>query len=228
MKAQHKDGWYTVRCDFVLHNNSTEEELYKQGKALAVGLKPQKKKASNEVRTTVIALALTLGTIGFISFGYHMIYRYMYPQKYSETVTACAEEFGLDEELIYAVISCESGFDPEAVSSADARGLMQLTEDAFDWVQFRLGEDGDYADIFDPEVNIRAGSAMLSLLIEELGDERSAVAAYHSGLNQVKEWLADTEYSEDGKRLDIIPTPNTREYADRVDNARHIYENLYD
>jgi len=229
MNAQHKDGWYTVRCDYTLRNNGTEEEFYKQGRALAAGLKPQKKKASHEVRTTFIALALTLGTIGFISGGYHLIYRYMYPQKYQETVTACAEEFGVDEELIYAVICCESGFDPEAVSSADARGLMQLTEDAFDWVQFRLGEDdAAYADIFDPEVNIRHGSAMLSLLIDELGDERSAVAAYHAGLTQVREWLDDPDYSDDGKWLDTIPAPNTREYTDRVLNARNIYKNLYD
>lgn len=229
MKAQHKDGWYTVRCDYTLRNNGTEEELYKQGKFLAAGLVPNKKhKTSHEVRTTIIALALTLGTIGFVSGGYHLIYRFMYPQKYQETVTACAEEFGLDEELIYAVISCESGFDPQAVSPVEAKGLMQLTEDAFDWVQFRLGEEMSYDDIFDPEVNIRCGSAMLSLLKEELGDERSAVAAYHSGLNQVKEWLADPEYSDDGKWLDTIPAPLTREYVDKVSNTKSVYENLYD
>ena len=229
MNAQHKDGWYTVRCDYTLRNNSTEEELYKQGKFLAAGLKPQKKKASHEVRTTIIALVLTLGTIAFISGGYNLIYRYMYPQKYSDTVTACAEEFDLDEDLIYAVISCESGFDPDAVSSADAKGLMQLTEDAYDWVKFRLGDDGhSYDDIFDPELNIRYGSCMLSLLLDELGSERSAIAAYHAGMAQVKEWLADPEYSENGTDLDKIPTPNTREYVDKVQNTKNVYENLYD
>ena len=43
------------------------------------------------------------------------------------------------KNLVYAVTRIESNFDPQAVSSADARGLMQMTSDAFDWVQYRMG-----------------------------------------------------------------------------------------
>ena len=153
----------------------------------------------------------------------------MYPLEYRQQVEAAGAQQDFAPSLIYAVIHTESHFNANAISPANAKGLMQLTEDAFDWVQFRLGEDdAAYADIFDPEVNIRHGSAMLSLLIDELGDERSAVAAYHAGLTQVREWLDDPDYSDDGKWLDTIPAPNTREYTDRVLNARNIYKNLYD
>ena len=52
--------------------------------------------------------------------------KYEYPRKYSDAVEVASAEFGLPENLIYAVIKAESGFDEDALSSAGALGLMHI------------------------------------------------------------------------------------------------------
>ena len=84
---------------------------------------------------TVIIAAL-LGTAGWFGWGYYQ--RYTHPLRYESYVEKYSRENGLDKYLVYAVIKTESGFDPGAVSNVGARGLMQIMEDTFDWVKFRL------------------------------------------------------------------------------------------
>ena len=55
--------------------------------------------------------------------------RLLYPRKYEVLVDQWAETYGLDPLLVDAFIRTESGFDPQATSTVDARGLMQMTED---------------------------------------------------------------------------------------------------
>lgn len=229
MASQHKDSFFTLRCDYTLTNNGTEQELYRQGEALAKLLSQRPRRINQDLKTTLVALALTLGTIGLVGGGYTIAYRILYPQKYQDIVTACAEEFSLDPNLIYAVIRCESGFDPQAVSSVGAKGLMQITEDAYDWAKYRMEDTSahTYDDIFDPELNIRYGSCLLSLLLTEFGTEENAVAAYHAGFGNVEKWLNDAQYSADGENLDHIPFPTTDQYVSDVLQAQKIYKNLY-
>ena len=54
--------------------------------------------------------------------------RLLYPRKYEALVDQWAETYGLDPLLVDAFIRTESGFDPQATSTVDARGLMQMTE----------------------------------------------------------------------------------------------------
>ena len=133
------------------------------------------------------------------------------------------------ENLVYAVAKVESNFDPNAVSSADARGLMQMTEDAFEWVQYRMGDQSGvtYADIFDPEVAIKYGTYMLHLLLTETGDEMLAICSYHAGMGNVSAWLEQENYSKDGKTLDKIPYSDTEWYYNKVSEAKEIYRELY-
>lgn len=152
-----------------------------------------------------------------------------HPLEYTEYVEASAEEFGLDSYLLYAVIKTESSFDPSAVSGVGARGLMQIMEETFDWIQFRLGEEGltVYDDMFDPKLNIRYGAYLMSYLLEKFGDVREAAAAYHSGAGCVSEWLSDKAYSSDGKRLDTIPSDSAAHYVNKIENAYRNYRELY-
>ena len=109
------------------------------------------------------------------------------------------------------------------------RSLMQLMEDAFDWVKFRMEDDRSvtYDDMYDPGYNIEYGSFLLKLLYEEYGDERTALAAYHSGRGSVNGWLEDKNYSSDGKTLDKIPSDTTEHYVKKVMTAYEGYTNLY-
>ena len=75
-----------------------------------------------------------------------------------------ADENGLDEALVYAVMKTESDFDAEAVSAAKAKGLMQLTLPTFQWLQSKTGETLEGDALFDKEVNVRYGTLFLRLL----------------------------------------------------------------
>lgn len=153
-----------------------------------------------------------------------------HPLRYSEYVEKYAEKYGIDKYIIYAFIKTESGFDPDAVSSTGARGLMQLMETAFDWVKFRLG-DGDevtYDDMFDPETNIRYGAYMVSYLTDYFGCTDTAAAAYFSGIGEVSGWMSDPECSSDGVHIDSYPSKNAAHYVNKINNALNTYYELYE
>ncbi|HEU5093196.1 MAG TPA: murein transglycosylase domain-containing protein, partial [Nitrospira sp.] len=101
--------------------------------------------------------------------------------KYRATVTRFDEQFKISPSLIFAVIRTESNFNPFAVSSAPAYGLMQLvpTSGGRDAYRRAKGKDTtpsrDY--LFDPENNIELGSAYLNVLsynlLEQIDNEVS-------------------------------------------------------
>lgn len=106
-------------------------------------------------------------------------------------VEQAAAEHGIDPDLINAVIWVESKFEPDAKSSAGARGLMQLMPATAAYLAKRMGEHNPRS--FDPEFNVRAGSLYLAEMIAKFGDEQHAVAAYHAGPGNVKRWLETGE-----------------------------------
>ena len=86
-----------------------------------------------------------------------------YPRDYSKYVEKAAEDYDLDEELIYAVIRTESSFNPDAQSGAGACGIMQIMPSSFEWLQQKRDTVGEYTteDLFDPEICIDYGSYLL-------------------------------------------------------------------
>ena len=81
-----------------------------------------------------------LASLALMLLGLRQFYRAAYPLGYQSIVEPMAAEKDLDPALVYAVIRTESSFSATARSSVDARGLMQLTPDTFQWVRYRLGE----------------------------------------------------------------------------------------
>lgn len=154
---------------------------------------------------------------------------YNYPIRYQQLVERYAAENRVDKALIYAVIKTESNFDSEAVSDVGARGLMQIMDDTFQWIRYRLGdnEELDYDTMFDPEQNIRYGSYLIGYLLEYFGSMDLAVCAYHAGVGSVDSWLENPQYSKDGKNLDTVPTSDTRHYLNKIKDALYNYQTLY-
>ena len=150
-----------------------------------------------------------------------------YPIAFSGEVASAAKEFDLPEELIYAVILTESSFDPNAISHANAKGLMQLTDDSNEWTALILREKPEIERIFEPEMNIRRGCCLLSYLIREFGSVETALAAYNAGIGRVKNWLQLEEYSKNGVTLDKIPISETRNYVEKVIKSRDKYQKLH-
>ena len=173
----------------------------------------------------IVLLILGLGGV----YVYGIFLERTYPIKYERYVERYSREFNVDKYLVYAVIKTESGFRPDAVSNVGARGLMQIMEDTFDWIKFKMGdEDTVYYDMYDPETNIRYGCWLLGYLSEEFGNVEAVAAAYHAGRGNVNEWLSDKNYSADGVHLDVIPISDTAHYVSKITKAKDMYIKLYD
>ena len=110
--------------------------------------------------------------------------------------------------ILYAFIRTESNFDPNADSDAGARGLMQITEVTFDWIEMKIAptESLTFDDLYDPETNIRFGSYFVSYCLDRYsGHLATAAAAYHSGWGTVDNLLQMEEHSADGETLQGFP-----------------------
>ena len=151
----------------------------------------------------------------------------LYPHKYADAVEKYSAQYGVDEDLVYAVIRTESSFRTDAGSEVGAAGLMQIMPDTFEWLCMRMGEEADFADLYEPDTAIRFGTYLLHLLLDEFGDTRTALAAYHAGRGQVGKWLRDGSVSSDGRTLEHIPFRDTAHYVRKVDRAMQTYKKIY-
>ena len=107
----------------------------------------------------------------------------------SEAVNAASDKHQIDPDLINSVIRAESGFNPHAVSSKGAQGLMQLMPDT----ATKLG----VKDAFDPTANVNAGTQYLrDLLVLYHGDMVKALAAYNAGPQRVAQYHGVPPYHE--------------------------------
>ncbi len=104
--------------------------------------------------------------------------------------------YGLDESLVYAVIHAESAFDPDAVSPAGARGLMQLMPGT----ALEMG----VTDIFDPLQNVAGGTQYLSKMMDLFRDVELAVAAYNAGPENVKKYGGIPPFDETQNYVKIV------------------------
>jgi soluble lytic murein transglycosylase-like protein len=114
------------------------------------------------------------------------------PDKYHRFIEEVSINNGVPSALVKAVIHAESGFDPDAVSSRGAIGLMQLMPRTADMVGI--------SDPYNPHDNIQAGVKYLKDMLDMFdGNEMLAVAAYNSGPRKVKKYGGVPPYKETRK-----------------------------
>lgn len=183
------------------------------------------KKGKIKLAAFFAVLVLAAAAAGAVSS--HTVTKLLYPVKYAELVEKYSEAYGIDKILLYAVIRTESGFDSNAKSSAGALGLTQMTPETFEWLCTKTGEDVNSLSLFDADTSVRYGAFFLKYLLDEFGDTRTALAAYHAGRGRVNGWLKDREISPDGKVLGDIPVPETAHYVQKVTKAVNVYTNIY-
>lgn len=177
----------------------------------------------------IVAVVVIVAAVLLFCVVYQVYLKAAYPIKYEEYVTAYAEEYDLPPSLIYAVIYTESHFDPDAESVAGAKGLMQLMDATYEWVQTRIPGDPEPLErVYDPEVNIRCGCKVLQIVLSQFENTETALAAYNAGSGNVSNWLKKPEYSDDGVTLKKIPLEETRNYVKRVLKAQEMYQTIYD
>lgn len=154
-----------------------------------------------------------------------------YPLEYRDLVEKYAAEYNLQPAFVTAIIRNESSFQPLAVSSVGARGLMQLMPDTAEWIAGKLKMTGySFERMYDPETNIRFGCWYLNYLSSMFrGDPICVACAYHAGQGTVTSWLSDPLISDDGVTLSLsrLVSGPTKTYAERVTKAYGIYQVLY-
>ncbi|GFO56260.1 lytic transglycosylase [Geomonas sp. Red276] len=126
------------------------------------------------------------------------------PAEFEPIIAACSRKYGVDVALVKAVIHAESGYNPNAVSSKGAQGLMQLMP--------KTAQGLKVADMMNPSDNIQGGVRYLRFLLDTFrGDESLALAAYNSGLGNVAKYGG------------IPPFQETRNYVAKVLSYRNTY-----
>lgn len=129
--------------------------------------------------------------------------------------------FTVDPALLFALARQESRFDPEAVSRAGARGLMQVMPATARHVVRRRPDDLADARLSNPETNLAVGQTYIELLVteEDVGQDLFRLAAaWNGGPNNVKKWEFEGIAAEDDPLLFIetIPFGETRNFIEKV------------
>lgn len=138
--------------------------------------------------------------------------------------------FTVDPALLFALARQESRFDPEAVSRAGARGLMQVMPATARHVIRRRADDLADSRMSNPETNLAVGQTYIELLVteEDVGQDLFRLAAaWNGGPNNVKKWEFEGIAAEDDPLLFIetIPFGETRNFIERVLANYWIYRN---
>lgn len=183
-----------------------------------------------KLRTKIIALLLAVVLLVSMPTLVRKVEEQLYPCKYADVVETYAAEYDLDPLLIYTFIRTESSFEPDAVSEVGARGLMQMTEETFEWIKTKLApEEGiTFADLYDPACAVRFGAYYLRLCLDRYGgDVATAAAAYHSGWGTVDSLLNHEDYAGDGKTLPTFPYSRMNHYVEKILHGYERYTELY-
>lgn len=135
----------------------------------------------------------------------------------------------IDPFLILSVIRQESIFEPEIVSIADARGLMQVIPPTAARVARELGLESFTADQLQiPERNIAIGTRYLADLVKgEKGDLSLALATYNAGPLPVAKWKKRFPMEDATVFIERIPYTETREYVKKVLRNYGFYRKVY-
>ncbi|ABM02229.1 Lytic transglycosylase, catalytic [Psychromonas ingrahamii 37] len=127
-------------------------------------------------------------------------------KKYHPLILQAANLYHLEPSFIHAVITAESSYQYNAVSSAGAQGLMQLMPET----ALRFGVN----DPFDPKQSIHAGTEYLYTLLQEFKSKELALAAYNAGEGTVRRY-----------NKTIPPYPETEHYINKVMGFYWYYRN---
>jgi soluble lytic murein transglycosylase len=174
---------------------------------------------SDEDRATLAAVAAALGDMGTAGGFSGPDFIDTLPRAYEWLAVPAAKRYGLDPNLLLAVMRVESAYQKHIVSYAGAVGLMQIMPRTGQLIAHSLGhEDFTPADLLDPRLNLQFAAWYLSSLIHRFdGRLPLAIAAYNGGPHNVRRWIQE---SADGTPLDVllerIPFTQTHRYVRKV------------
>ncbi len=154
------------------------------------------------------------------------LYQLRFPLHHQDTIRREAARNRLDPAWIAAEIRAESVFDPNARSSADARGLMQVLPGTGAEVAAKIGMPwGGGQSLYDADTNIVLGSAYLRQLMDKYGGKPYQVmAGYNAGPAPLGRWMSQRPAMDADFWIETISYKETREYVARVLSFSTVYD----
>jgi soluble lytic murein transglycosylase len=153
----------------------------------------------------------------------------VFPRPYWAQLETDAKANNLDPFLVASLIRQESEFNPEAVSRANAYGLMQLLPSTGKSIAKRQGDKHfTTAELLNPTTNLELGTIDLRHSIDRYnGQIEYALAAYNAGDSPVHRWMATNNYKDIPEWVESIPYTETREYVQGILRNREVYRAVY-
>lgn len=189
----------------------------------------------------VLTLAILAGAVAAAAFWFttedpdyrlqEIVFANRY-RRYDALITQASIRYGVPPELIKAVIWRESRFHPDKTGQHGERGLMQITEGAAaDWAKAEKIETFVPTDLFDPKVNIEAGTWYLKRALDHWSAKDNpvpfALAEYNAGRTRVRRWVVDSGQGETAGAADLqtaMDFPATKSYVAAIAARSEFYE----
>jgi soluble lytic murein transglycosylase len=152
----------------------------------------------------------------------------LFPKPYWNDLKRSSAANGLDPYLVASLIRQESEFNPNAVSRANAVGLMQLLPKTGKLVAKEVKlKRYNASQLYTPAVNMELGTRYFKGMVDKFGSFEYALAAYNAGSDRVDEWLAQGKYRDAQEFVESIPFTETREYVQAIMRNASVYKQLY-
>lgn len=174
---------------------------------------------SVQERETLSTVAASLGDVGTAGGFAGPDFLDTLPRAYEWLVTPAAQRYGIDPNLLLAVMRVESAYQKHIVSYAGAVGLMQIMPRTGQLIAHALDRNGfSPADLLDPRVNVEFAAWYLSSLLNRFdGRLPLAIAAYNGGPHNVRRWIQESaEQTPLDVLLERIPFTQTHRYVRKV------------
>ncbi len=152
-----------------------------------------------------------------------------FPQPYLDIVVRESKRTRVPKSLVYAVMREESQFDHNAISGAEAYGLMQLIVPTARIAAKKLGMTVDVKSLKRPSVNVALGCQVLSNLLQRFNQQPIlAIPGYNAGPGRPTHWLKDRPDMDFDVWVEAIPIAETRTYFKHVLSSWATYAWLYE
>jgi soluble lytic murein transglycosylase len=152
----------------------------------------------------------------------------LFPKAYWTDLKRSSAANGLDPYLVASLIRQESEFNPNAVSRANAVGLMQLLPKTGKLVAKEVKlKRYSASQLYTPAVNLQLGTRYFRGMVDKFGGFEYALAAYNAGSDRVEDWLSQGKYRDPQEFVESIPFTETREYVQAILRNASVYKQLY-
>jgi soluble lytic murein transglycosylase len=156
-----------------------------------------------------------------------IVWKTLYPLPYEVSLRREAARNNFDPMLAAGLIRQESTFQADAVSHANAIGLMQVLPKTGKILAKQLKVKYTKNKLFEPDYNLELGMVYIAELLRATGAPEYAAAAYNAGEDRIALWKSERNYEEIPELVESIPFTETREYVQVVLRNAEVYRAVY-